>query len=762
MCHSAPLGCSQNPRRKAVGRISGEEDVKKYNHWVNAVVPVSLIAMASCSASVRAQEASADEESVLVLAQRTVVRNHVQDTAPKLVYDASYFERYEPLSVGDMLKRVPGVTFNSDVGEYDLPRLRGLDSRYTQVLINGRTLPGSANDGAIAVDRIPAEMISRIEIIRSPSSDIASNGVGGTLNIVLKDGARYQGGIWRLGALHMEQTRANGFLGYAGSNGKLDYGFSLNVQERYNPKAKTSSELDGDEREDVREADVRDSRDLALDGDLAWNFNSGNRASVKLYVMDTEREEEELAQVDGFVRDSADAAFALDESVNEHQLEDISQRNYAVNADYTVTGGALESVWYGGWQAFREDKTETNSAADTGSVLALEDSEVLYLDDTRLHGGVKWVYERRSFEARFGGEYQQSERDFRLATYNDEGELDQENDEYSDFEAQIAQTALFAVGQWQLAEKWEFEAGLRGEHRARDLLGRNFIGATSRQSTDDTQWNPALHLRWNASAADQFRLSLARTLLRPQFDQLNPVELTIDDEKFRGNPELKPESSWGIDAGYDHFIGDSAVLGLNGFYRRVNDLIEYTQVELEQGGDTFDQRMPVNNRNTGTVYGAELDLSVPATWLGLAEMQWYVNVTLLNSRVEDAYFAGYHRRFSGQANYVYNLGFEHALNTWNISYGASYQQQGDSAEYEGEELNRIHYDGNLELFVEKHFAGGKYLVRLAGQNLLDAEKREWKREYDDTGALRAGTTATSEVELESTEPAILLTLRGRL
>ena len=73
-----------------------------------------------------------------------------------LSYDLEYFQRFEPSTVGDMLKRVPSVAFLSDVLEYDGVRLRGLDPGYTQILINGSRVPGAGFDRSFFVDRIPA------------------------------------------------------------------------------------------------------------------------------------------------------------------------------------------------------------------------------------------------------------------------------------------------------------------------------------------------------------------------------------------------------------------------------------------------------------------------------------------------------------------------------------------------------------------------------------------------------------------------------
>src|SRR5690606_26315509 len=45
-------------------------------------------------------------------------RNRTDDTAPVLSYDLEYFQRFEPNTVGDMVKRLPGAAFvGSDIME---------------------------------------------------------------------------------------------------------------------------------------------------------------------------------------------------------------------------------------------------------------------------------------------------------------------------------------------------------------------------------------------------------------------------------------------------------------------------------------------------------------------------------------------------------------------------------------------------------------------------------------------------------------------
>ena len=171
--------------------------MKKLAALPRITVAMSLAGLPLAVFAQTAPVAQPELSEIEVLAKRVNARNRVDEAAPVLSYDEEYFQRFEPLSVGDMMKRVPGVSFQSDVGEYAEPSLRGIGSEYTQILVNGRRITGATNDNTVIVDRIPAELVERVEIIRSPSSDIDSQGVGGTLNIILKEGAELSGGIYR-------------------------------------------------------------------------------------------------------------------------------------------------------------------------------------------------------------------------------------------------------------------------------------------------------------------------------------------------------------------------------------------------------------------------------------------------------------------------------------------------------------------------------------------------------------------------------------
>ena len=133
-----------------------------------------------------------------------------------------------------MIKRLPSAVFVSDVLEYDAVQLRGLAPGYTRVLINGKDVPGAGDDRSFWVDRIPAEMVERIEIIRSGSANRSGDAIAGAINIILRDAYEFDGAYLRVGAMRYDdgevQPTFGGVASGAALGGRILAGF--NVQDR--------------------------------------------------------------------------------------------------------------------------------------------------------------------------------------------------------------------------------------------------------------------------------------------------------------------------------------------------------------------------------------------------------------------------------------------------------------------------------------------------------------------------------------------------
>lgn len=768
-----------------------------FKHRLLLTATMATLAAGVATAQDTGVRSAAGEESdgtqradEIVVIGRIPYRNRADSTEPVLQYDAEFFQRFEPLTAGDALRRVPSVTFLSDVIESDGPRLRGLAPGFTQILINGERVPGAEADRSFFLDRIPAELIERVEIIRSSSARRTGDAVAGSLNIVLRDGYDLEGGYVRAGGLYFDDGELKPSLGAvwggAVAGGNLLVG--ANVQGRYNPKEKSSLRFgDGpennpnfrteefDNRED--QTDVRDGTDYSFNA--RYNAELGPRTAFDLggFVTFTDREEAERS----FEYDDPTAITGPVPGGNlltdNQQLQDIEQLSYVVDSsiEFPVLGGILDLR--GAFASFEEDRTNDEDEIDFEDLEIGQEQELTDIDDTELtleaaqtwelganvqfEAGVFWQDKARETsiltgdqDVAFAGDWNQfADTPFQLRTSDPSVGFDEGTGAVSEIEETRADVYAVLNG---TAGVLSWEAGIRWE--STDTTIRDLTTPTPTSQDNDYDFLlPSASIQLNLTANDRVTVSAARTVRRPDFDQILPVllEAEIEDDDFRGNPGLLPESAYGFDIGYERRIFGKGIFGVNVFYRSVEDLIEL-QTTGEEGseGPGFRVFQP-QNTGDGEVYGVEVDVSTPLSFVGLPNTGLFANYSFLDSEVED--FLGT-RRFNDQSDFVYNVGFIHQIPSWNSAFGVTYRQQGDAfGRFVTEEVT-TRYGADLEVFIEQSL-GDAVTIRLVGQNLLNASKDEDFNKFDNVDDQIARDFDEFELESEEAGPVIQLMSR---
>ena len=608
-----------------------------------------------------------------MLARRVNARNRVDTPAPILSYDEAFFQRFEPLSVGDMMKRVPGVSFQSDIGEYAEPSLRGVGSEYTQVLVNGRRVTGGTNDNTVVVDRIPAELVERVEIIRSPSADIDSQGIGGTLNIILKEGAELTGGVYRLGAYYNDgETNPSAFLSYGDANDRFEWNTSINYQKRFNRKAATELEraLDGEGGAEpafaavVEDPDERESEDIAWTGDLRKKLGEGREWFLSAFYMDTDRAETEIGRE--FAAEDDDGEFEA-EAEQANQLDAFRETNYGVVTGYESGFGDGHS-WdiELGYDETEFESVETNwvddldfdfdaaGITDADSLLAFldqPDQDIINLfaavphnaedlrerrvprrqehtdaDDSELTLKSAVTYQLAGSKLKSRHRGLDRSRDFSFRVFEmDDGVLEENDDALSLFDAKDQRANGCRQVDHGLLDS-TLEIGGRGEFTHLEIdstvsealaeaadelrpIGIIINGNQVNVTEDSFEFNPSAHYRWDVTDRTQLRLSVARTVRRPSFDQLNP---TLHHRR-RGEHPRQPDARPGDRARLRRrrrlrAAGQDAIVGFNVFYRDVSDKIELdgvpdgvNEIFQEFINEDIEATVWVNNPNDGEI-----------------------------------------------------------------------------------------------------------------------------------------------------------------
>lgn len=714
-------------------------------------------------------------------------RNRSEETVPTLVYDTDYFQRFEPLTAGDALKRVPSVTFLSDVIESDGARLRGLDPGYTQILINGDKVPGSNVDRSFFLDRIPAELISRVEIVRSSSARRTGDAVAGTLNIVLRDGYQLDGGYVRIGGLRFDDGELKPSFGavYGGEVGPGRLLIGVNVQGRYNPKIKQSFRYsdspennpnyatdDFDNRED--QTDTRDGEDYALNATYGIETGDTEITLTGFYVRtdrtETERSNEynHPTNINGSIRGVPAGNLTIDNS----NINEIDQENYTITGKLEQDWSAGETTLKVGYSRFWNhsdeseveiefDRTVPRVTGDMTYTRTVSDELFVTLDhEVELGGNTELV---------FGGFWQDKSYDNLVSEATRQrfnlGTADHRWDQF--FRVPDTLIAPFSgnivVGDSRVEESrrdgfvlvegkngsLSWEAGVRYEHTSVTVDGVKTI--------DYGMFLPSVSFKLELTPSDRITLSGARTNRRPRLDYLAPItlEAELGDNDLMGNPTLRPESSWGADLGYEHRIGSTGVVGVNVFYRDVKDLIELANTGAvgSEGAGTFVYQP--RNTGDGQVYGVELDLSTDLRFIGLRNTGIFGNFSLLDSDISDELGK---RRFNGQSRYVFNVGFIQNLPSIGSAFGATYRKQGKAFDRTvGEEVTTS-YGADLEVFVEKRF-GNNFTIRAVGSNLLDGHKDELFNKFTTIGDQQTRDFDEYEVESERAGPVFQIMAR---
>ena len=92
------------------------------------------------------------------------------------------------IMVASVVQRISGVSVergSSGEGQYVI--IRGMDKRYNTMLINGVKIPSPDNRNRyVPVDIFPADLLERIEVIKSLTPDMEADAAGGVINLVMK------------------------------------------------------------------------------------------------------------------------------------------------------------------------------------------------------------------------------------------------------------------------------------------------------------------------------------------------------------------------------------------------------------------------------------------------------------------------------------------------------------------------------------------------------------------------------------------------
>ncbi|WP_414528057.1 TonB-dependent receptor plug domain-containing protein [Nodularia chucula] len=596
-----------------------------------------------------------------------------------IIIDRQEIERFNDATAGDVLRRLPGVVITGPFDENRDVRLRGFSAGFTQILIDGQQLPDSRDNRQVEVNRIPASAIERIEIIRTPTAGQNSQGVAGTINIVLKQPNRPIG-VLDAGVSFLEDRQILGNLNllYGQKQGDFSYQISAGVLTRGSEKFKDRQTTNANGA--ITEADIEDDIKNFVDYSFAprfrWQLSPKDvlRVEPLLFLTNTTRDVERNINSTNFFGNG--------------RLQRIRERENAVQESFKDFTWRMSGVWEHEFNPnaqmnlgllfqkleYTQDKTETNTITDQNfnntpenTPQAISSPSRNTINEIRNTNEQEWLA-TLGFNFLLGENHRLStgfEGSFRD---RDAGFADRV-DVKANYELSEQLLSFYLQDEITLSPNHLLTAGLRLENITSNSTSSDGVNI----SNSNTELNPSLSYRYRVTPNTNFRLGVARTISRPAFNNLIPFvnqrNGNINQPDELGNPELQPEIAWGVDAGVEQTFGNNTgVIGLNGFIRFIDNLIE-TQITQDPNTNRFRQQ-PINI-GYGKAYGVELDVKSSMAFIGIPNLNLSSNFSLLGSQIQDS-VTGESRPFNEQPNYVMNLGFDYAIPEWNMTFGVNY------------------------------------------------------------------------------------------
>ena len=591
--------------------------------------------------------------------------------------------------MGEVLRRLPGVTTPGAPGRGGPPRMRGLGGGFTQILIDGQRLPPG-----FGLDSLTPEQIERIEVLRAPTAETGARAIAGTINIITREGFKARYNDVQIGS-NVENGSISGGVNWSHNNssGPLTYNLGARL---FFPRRSNDSRVHNEVR-DAQTYELREVRDgqshseekrfgSGANARLSWRLNEqGDTLTLMPSVFHTEFDSDnhfnqttQVLQTGRVVPDLYDSGTTrTDGSFTTARLG--TQWRQRVGLARLELNGNV-NTWRSRNNSLRDEFRAGTSAplrsfSDLGSTR--ENSLSLNLKARGLAGGTA-EGGGNEHDLVFGAEAETTSRRENRVSMPDLAEFG------DNLQASVLRVAAYGQDEWQLTPNWGTHFGLRWE----GIRTQGDSGAVGgeRPVNNSSVWTPLAHAVWkpDPKSRDQVRISLTRSyrnpslgqlIARPSINRLYPTTgantaLTPDTA---GNPALKPELATGIDVALERYLDAGGVLSANVFHRQISNLIRGVVGPAERVSWSNELRYVRRQSNIGdaTTSGIELEAKFRLDQLlpAAPQVELKTNVAFYSSRVDAV--PGPKNRLDEQATATANVGADYRFRGTPLTLGGN-------------------------------------------------------------------------------------------
>lgn len=472
----------------------------------------------------------------------------------KKTYDPSQDLISKGGSLQDVLSNVPSVSVDTD----GTVSMRGNSN--IRFLINGKpsALLG-IDDGANALQSIPADQIERIEVISNPSSKYEASGTAGILNIILKKNKRYGFNGSVSGSLgYQPNTNLNTNLSWR----KGDTTWFVNGGGGYRESERPGYNLaQFDNRGTANQLLTQDAYSTNKNAMKFYNGTAGivhdfsEKTSVNASVTLRRFEGESDGTVD------TDMTYNGIDNTNTSNLFPLNKvRSTAgLNSNNAIQGdlGLDQKIGDNGSNIAFSLSLQRNESEGTSDITETRNNNFYRLDQTAQDTKNTAIVGKIDYELPMGENsnlaagyrFDRNVNDYDYSVWND-GVVNPDFTSVTNYKEMF--NAFYVQFKSKIGERFAYQVGLRNELSTVDVDFRSLSETQPAISKTYNDFFPSVFLSYDFANNNQLLLNYSRRINRPRSWFLVPFNSYNDsDNIFSGNPDLNPSYVNSFEFGYN-------------------------------------------------------------------------------------------------------------------------------------------------------------------------------------------------------------------
>lgn len=611
-----------------------------------------------------------------------------------VIYPASFFTSYQPVSALDMVEQIPGFQISDGDGS------RGFAGAGGNVLINGER-PSSKQDSVSSILlRVPASRVSQIKLIRGNTGRFDAGGQAQLVNVIVDNSRR----AWTWSStveqdLDSGGPTPSGRLSVVDRAGNTTWGAGISASTSFfGNTMKERLLIAGVDAENRDEFERRRSRTLRLNANSASAFGE---VTLRLNSEVVFRKSDFLERSRRTPLSDPGPPFNLNQESDDTELE-------------IEFGGDLEWQPAPQWEAKLIGLHNSRIVDDENREILIaaplppELRRQSILDATQRESIGRFELDWTATPARlleFDLETALNALDNALVLRTgDDGELIPVDVPGANNRVEELRGDLELRDTWQLGT-FSLESALGAE------LSRI---SQSGAGTPDREFfflKPSLTLVHAPHERTLNRIRFRREVAQLNFGDFVSSANFSDDDIDRGNPDLEPQQTWAAEISTERRFGRLGVAKLTAFHHWITDVQDLLPV-----GDRFE--VP-GNIGDGRRWGLEAEGTIPLMAIGMKQARIDLEARWEDSSVTDP-VTGEDRRFSGQRRYALEGELRQDLVDIGWAWGIESDYVDRSVRFELDELDIDDRGVDVEAFIETtRYFGVK--MQLTLQNLLNRE-----------------------------------------